>query len=644
MPAPTLVATASTAYSGTTSPKTSSSLSVQAGDLLVVTAGGSDGTTLNTPTNSGAALTWTLQASVALGTSWGTAYVWTATVDTNRSLTVSVSRNTGGGTTNFGFTAYAYRNHAGVGNVAFGNVSSTAAALSLTTSANSAVALAATDFNPATGTATWRSVNGAPTVDVDTTANNRFYAANYPGTGTAGTNTYGLSAPTGMKWSAVAVEIKSIITVTQTASATWTIQGQVTKTASATWGVDMLSVTKTASATWNVLKVVTQTAQASWTSEWLGSWAELIHTDAWTEMVTAEERTISARAELVDLNGVHMRDLVFDAASIDFRGEDSEQWAGRVTFSDPAMAPLRPTDPLDPRSLLRARFWWRIEWEGAWFEVPVGTFILGDPDISDSASGSYGITVTMRDVLEEVRRNEYGEKLVTVSGMTVDAALKRLFGALAPWARVAAPASTVTLPSTYQLGVDKADPADDWAAIADLAGWVVRTDRMGTIVCGPPADRAGIVADWQEGPDCPVTDMGRKISNTGIYNQVLVRSTSHDAVGVYAIVEDSDPASPTWVGRYGPFMKVIETDTVTDEAGCRTVAQMHLGRLLRPTETVTVSVPARPDLNYRDQVALAREKSAVGGTYRVSGWKLELGPANAAPKTMDVTLMTRSLE
>jgi hypothetical protein len=74
------------------------------------------------------------------------------------------------------------------------------------------------------------------------------------------------------------------------------------------------------------------------------------------------------------------------------------------------------------------------------------------------------------------------------------------------------------------------------------------------------------------------------------------------------------------------------------------MAAMQLGRFLRPTESVDVTVPQRPDLEYRDQIALARERSGVGGVFLVSGWSLRLGPADKGPETMTVTMMTRALE
>jgi hypothetical protein len=518
-----------------------------------------------------------------------------------------------------------------------GNSSSGAPSLSLAVSQNSHVAFGSADFNPASGTATW--LNSGLSI-TDTTSNNRFYVGRYD-IQNAGTNSYGLSAPTGQKWAAVALELQEIQTVTATRSVAWDVAAQVTATRDVSWDVSMLSVTATVAVTWDVLGKVEVTRPITWDIAWLGTWREIVNTPEWLAMVGAKSRTVSARAELVDKNGNFVKDLIFDTASIDYRGESAEAWAGSVTFKDTSLVPRSPTDSLDPRAGYRARFWWRIYWEDQWFEVPVGTMILDDPKISDDTD-SFGITVTARDVLSVVRRTGYGQSLISVGGLTVDVAIKKLFSAVAPWVTVKVPTSSVVLPDAYQLGLDNADPAKDWTKLADLAGWVVRTDRMGTVTVGPQPERAWIVADWQEGADCPVSSMGRDITSSQIFNRILVRSTAQDAVGVYAVAEDDDPGSPTWVGRYGPFTKVIETDVVKDTAGALSMAKMQLGRFLRPTDSVNVTVPQRPDLEYRDQIALLRQRAGVGGVFMVSGWALKLGPADRGPEPMTVTMMVRS--
>lgn len=70
------------------------------------------------------------------------------------------------------------------------------------------------------------------------------------------------------------------------------------------------------------------------------------------------------------------------------------------------------------------------------------------------------------------------------------------------------------------------------------------------------------------------------------------------------------------------------------------MARMQYGRLRLPTESVSVRVPVRPDLDYRDPVILRRDRSGVGGTYLVSGWTIRLG---SAPSSMEVAMMPRDM-
>ncbi|MDI2033003.1 hypothetical protein [Paenarthrobacter nitroguajacolicus] len=632
------VGSAASSYTGTTSPRTAT-LTVSAGDVLVVLGGGSDGTTLGSPTNTGTALAWTLRQSYSNGTSWGTIYLWTAAAAETGSLTVTIARNTSGSTTNYGFTVLAYSGVGAIGNTALNNSSSGAPALSMTVESGTFVAFGATDFNGQPGSAAW--LNSGTTV-VDVLSNNHFYVGRY-GSQTAGTRSYGLSGPTPQKWAAAAVELRPILDVSATRNVAWDVQQQVTTTRDVSWDVTMQTVTASRAVTWNVLGKVEVTRQVRWETKWLGTWREIVNTPEWLAMVDAPSRTISSRAELVDANGNFVQDLIFDTASIDYRGEAAEAWAGSVTFTDPSMAPKSPTDVLDPRSGLRARFWWRVLHEDQWFEVPVGTLILDDPQIDDSWD-SWGISVTARDILSVVRRTGYGQVIIPVGGVTVDVAIKRLFAAVAPWVTVKVPPSPIVLPGAYQLGLDNADPAKDWTKLADMAGWVVRTDRMGTVIVGPRPERAWLVADWQEGAGCPVSTLSRGITQSQMFNRVLVRSTAQDAVGVYAVAEDDDPGSPSWVGRFGPFTKVIESDAVKTTEAALSMAKMQLGRYLRPAESVQVTVPQRPDLEYRDQIALARARSGVAGVFMVSGWTLKLGPADHGPERMSVTMMTRSLQ
>ena len=370
----------------------------------------------------------------------------------------------------------------------------------------------------------------------------------------------------------------------------------------------------------------------------VATWRDWQDTPWWVGLVQSRVRTVGSRVELIDSTGATVADLPVAAASVELHGTQQEQWAGSVVIRDPDWLPQDPTDLLDQRAGLRARIWWRLlTGPASGPEVPLATLVLGDPQIRDRGA-DWEMTLTGRDVLSLPKRGGYRGLILDLGGLTVTAALKLLFAQLAPTVPVRVADTTLTLPTGYQVGLSDRTPAQDWTDLADVAGWVVRSDRDGVIVAGPRVDRTTPRADWSEGDDATVIELDRDVSTSDTVNRVIVRSTS--TAGVWAVVEDDDPGSATWVGRYGPFERLIESDAVTTPAGALSMARMQYGRLRLPTESVSVRVPVRPDLDYRDPVILRRDRSGVGGTYLVSGWTIRLG---SAPSSMEVAMMPRDM-
>ena len=360
-------------------------------------------------------------------------------------------------------------------------------------------------------------------------------------------------------------------------------------------------------------------------------------------------RTLSARAELVDATGTPVMvtvgtdeprsTLPLASASVSFKGEVAEQWAATLTFTDPWMIPTDSTHPLWGARNYYVRLWWRILDDGEWTEHLVCTVAIGNSGGQDT--GTISGTVQCRDVLSTARGG-YGGPL-DVGGLTVDEALRAIFERVAPTLPLQVGTSTVTLPDVYELG--EQDPAKDWTEIAALAGWVVRTGRDGTVVAGPRPTPT-VALDWSEGHDCPVTELSWDHGIEHMGNRITVRSSDPDYVGVYATVQDDDPASPTWVG--GPWgvhpLPSIDSDAVTTVEAATNLARMHLGRGLRPVEDVSVTIPQRPDLEYRQVVHLARRQVGIGADYRISSWDLEMPVTGQPPAPMSVRMMQRTVE
>lgn len=374
----------------------------------------------------------------------------------------------------------------------------------------------------------------------------------------------------------------------------------------------------------------------------MDEWRQIIERPWWFDVVGAHQRTLGFYAEMIDETGNHVMDLPIAGGNISYDGEAAEQWACTLTIIGEEWVPRTPKDALDPRSGMRCRLWWRIQNNGGWISIPVGTYILEDPQIRDDGTVPV-TTVRGRDPLTLIRRNGYGSTVVNAGGLTVPAALDRIFQLVSAGTPVQIDSSsTVTLPATYALNGN--DPLDDLTNIAAQANLVIRTDRLGQIICAPEPEHQDIRADWQEGDNCPVVGMDRDISSADMVNSVTVVSTSPDVVPPIAVtVEDDDPASPTYVlGKWGRRSVTIRTDAVATEAGAYALAWATLNGRRRPTETITVEVPGRGDLNFRDPIKLHRAASAVADIYRISKWTLPIAGAADDPPAMQVTMMTRS--
>jgi len=202
--------------------------------------------------------------------------------------------------------------------------------------------------------------------------------------------------------------------------------------------------------------------------------------------------------------------------------------------------------------------------------------------------------------------------------------------------------STVVLPTPYEVG--SRDPLEDVLTIAALGGLIVRSDREGAVLVSLPPAPDVIRADWQEGDDCPVTDLDRGLQTSSMVNSVTVVSTSPDIKPpVSSTVEDDDPSSPTYIGGvWGRRGVTIRSDAVASPDAAANLARATLAGRRRPTEAVVVQVPPRGDLSYGDLISLARMQSGVAGLFRVAKWRLPITEVGAPPPLMSVTMQTRS--
>ena len=208
MASPTFVQEYEDTWAGTTSPKTIS-VTVAAGDTLVIGAIAESAITFNTPT--GGSLTYTLQKSSIV--SGNTAlYLWTAPCPSAQTFTLSLTNNSGSQV--WGFNCLRY---SGVSSIGASVITTGSGAPSLaltTTGANSTIVTFIGDWAAVVGTTrTWRTINSITPVSggLEKTYLNSgqytVYAAYYNDAGAAGSKTTGMTTPSTMTYTIASIEL-----------------------------------------------------------------------------------------------------------------------------------------------------------------------------------------------------------------------------------------------------------------------------------------------------------------------------------------------------------------------------------------------------------------------------------------------------
>lgn len=221
MPAPTFVQEAEVSWQTLDREKTTGSFNVQAGDVLVAFAGMENGSDQGFSLPDGGSLTWTerTQHPSTLSFSMPVAAIWSAAVDSDKAMTVTLSRAGSGSSLHWGGNVLTFRDSDGIGAASAGDNGTSGGAPSLnitTTRDNSAIVMLVVDWNAVSGASrTYRQVNGQDPVEVtfDNTgadATYVMYGAYYADAGPAGLKTVGLTTPSNQRYVIVAVEVLGV--------------------------------------------------------------------------------------------------------------------------------------------------------------------------------------------------------------------------------------------------------------------------------------------------------------------------------------------------------------------------------------------------------------------------------------------------
>jgi len=369
-------------------------------------------------------------------------------------------------------------------------------------------------------------------------------------------------------------------------------------------------------------------------------WRDIIETAEWKEAVNQPVRTIRHRVELVTEDDAHVEDIAFTGGSVSVAFDAADTYELRLSVSDPDLVPVDSGDRLDSRSGYFLRVWWGLLVDNVWVEIPLGKYTPEDPNTNEDADK---ITTDLvgRDPLAIARHGDYGVTAIDVGGALVSTALDRLFTYVCD-APTQIGDTTVVMPVGFEFG--EQTPSDDWNETAALAGWVVVSDPDGIIVVDtvPGADQTR--EELHEGVNCSVISLSVARKTSDIRNVIYAVCTNAEIdPPVWAMAEDDDEGSPSWVGGpMGRRTKTIESDKLASTEAAQNLADSMLALTRLPTEEVSMSMRQRPDMLHGDQFNVAFSRSGAAGLYRLAGFTIPLSPPGGSPDPMSVRFYSRS--
>jgi hypothetical protein len=267
--------------------------------------------------------------------------------------------------------------------------------------------------------------------------------------------------------------------------------------------------------------------------------------------------------------------------------------------------------------------------DGTTQDVPLGVFITTDVEATDGDSGVQ-ISVVGSDRSLRISRNRWTDPYTIAAGTNLADGITALL--TNRWADVvtAFNSTAYTLPLTV-LGADGGSESDPWKDALDIAaaaGLDLYFDPDGVARMRPLPDLADIpvTAEYVEGVEATILDVGKRITAEGLYNGVIATGEGTDlAVPVRGEAWDENPASPTYrFGRLGSVPRFYSSPLIRTAAQAQSAARAMLSQALGATEQVSWSIVPDPTLEAYDVVRVARQRLGVDAEFIVDSFEVPL--------------------
>jgi hypothetical protein len=255
-----------------------------------------------------------------------------------------------------------------------------------------------------------------------------------------------------------------------------------------------------------------------------------------------------------------------------------------------------------------------------------------------TTGGDSAFQVTVADLSAKVAQARFDRPTQTVAGATVVAEIRRLITETIPGATVTDRTGSTMIAAV--LDMERERWADGVERLADALAAEVFADPTGSFVIRPQPTLADEpVWTVNTGDAGTVVGLDEKLTRDTTYNRVVASGQRTDGTPpVYAVADDTDPTSPTYIG--GPFgirTRYYVSPLLTTVLQCSTAAAGLLARTIGMHGTIDLDVIPNPALDAGDVLRLV--DGATTSVHIIDTVTIPLDPrtpARISTRSMDI--------
>jgi hypothetical protein len=328
-------------------------------------------------------------------------------------------------------------------------------------------------------------------------------------------------------------------------------------------------------------------------------WAGL--TSSARDILTRSHR-VSARIRLFGPTGSQFEPILLSGGQVTIDATAQVRRSAQI-YCDPNLWPRSPFDLLAPFGSYGYIDYGIGLPDGTTLWVPLGKYFLDQNQRQRPVNSNTYLTVTLSDQTSRIIEDRATSPIQTLSGATCASEIARIIQLTDPSIYVYDSTGDTTVAPQIVISQDKWQ--DGIQVLADAIGSEVFTlqDGSGFIIRKTPTILDAPVWTVEcNTPNSSVITTSETVDRANVYNQFVVSGILSDGtVSVTAIVQDTDPNSPTYIGgSFGKRTRYYSSALITTSAQCIATGTSFLNQVKGYAVNPVLQVLTNPALDAGD--------------------------------------------